>query len=274
MTISRGTAGSSSTRLRARRVRVHLRPARRRSSSTRSTPTRAFTWPPPGFTTEWWGKAVDNEGVREALRDVASRSASSRRAIALVLGTLLAVRARPLPLLRPRVDLAARDPADRAARHRHRHRAQQRRSRRSCGGLVDLHGDHRPRDVLHRRRLQQRRSPGSAAWAAASRRPRPTSAPSGWQTFRLVTFPLMRSALVAGAHARVRACPSTRSSSRRSPPARASRRCRSGSSRTCSARTRRRSSTWSPPRWCVVSIVPIYLAQRFSNADERGGGLI
>ena len=28
---------------------------------------RSLTWPPSGFTSEWWGRAVDSEGVRDAL---------------------------------------------------------------------------------------------------------------------------------------------------------------------------------------------------------------
>ena len=28
---------------------------------------KGLGWPPSGFTTEWWGKAAQNEGVREAL---------------------------------------------------------------------------------------------------------------------------------------------------------------------------------------------------------------
>ena len=72
---------------------------------------------------------------------------------------------------------------------------------------------------------------------------------NGWRTFVFVTFPLMRSALVAGAIlafglsfdeiivTTFTAGPGVRP-------------CRSGSTRTCSARTRRRSSTWWPRPWC------------------------
>ena len=62
-----------------------------------------------------------------------------------------------------------------------------------------------------------------------------------FQTFRYVTFPLVRSALLAGGLLAFALSASTRSSSRRSRPAPASRRCRSGSTTTCSARTTCRS---------------------------------
>jgi putative spermidine/putrescine transport system permease protein len=49
----------------------------------------SFAWPPTGFTTSWWNKAATNEGVRDAI----SRSvlvALVATAIALVLGSLAA----------------------------------------------------------------------------------------------------------------------------------------------------------------------------------------
>ncbi len=47
-----------------------------------------FTWPPPGFTLEWWVKAFDNEGVRSALL-TSVLVATAATLIALVLGTLV-----------------------------------------------------------------------------------------------------------------------------------------------------------------------------------------
>ena len=70
---------------------------------------------------------------------------------------------------------------------------------------------------------------------------------SSWQTFRFVTFPMMRGALVAGAilafalsfdEIVVTTCTAVQRC----------RHCRSGSSETCSAPTRLRSSMWWPPR--------------------------
>ncbi|MFM8843890.1 MAG: ABC transporter permease [Actinomycetota bacterium] len=49
----------------------------------------SFAWPPTGFTTTWWSKAATNEGVRDAItRSVTV--ALSATAIALVLGSLAA----------------------------------------------------------------------------------------------------------------------------------------------------------------------------------------
>lgn len=49
----------------------------------------SFAWPPTGFTTSWWSKAATNDGVRDAI----SRSvtvALAATAIALILGSLAA----------------------------------------------------------------------------------------------------------------------------------------------------------------------------------------
>ena len=64
---------------------------------------------------------------------------------------------------------------------------------------------HRARHLLHRDGVQQRDRPAAAHRARTSRRRRPTSAPGIWTTFRLVTFPQLRSALLAGRPARLRA---------------------------------------------------------------------
>lgn len=47
-------------------------------------------WPPPGLTTEWWGKALVNKGMLEAL-GTSLAVAASATAIALLLGTLLSM---------------------------------------------------------------------------------------------------------------------------------------------------------------------------------------
>lgn len=51
--------------------------------------SRTFSWPPKEFTTKWWSLALDNTGVREALKwsVIAGLTAT---AIALLLGTCLA----------------------------------------------------------------------------------------------------------------------------------------------------------------------------------------
>ncbi|MEY4312497.1 MAG: hypothetical protein RLZZ319_6 [Actinomycetota bacterium] len=47
-----------------------------------------LTWPPPGFTTEWWAKAIANEGAISAVTTSISVAAAAT-IIALLLGTAL-----------------------------------------------------------------------------------------------------------------------------------------------------------------------------------------
>ena len=56
----------------------------------------------------------------------------------------------------------------------------------------------RPCDLLHRRRLQQRRRPAAADADSLTEASMDLGA-DGWQTFRFVTFPVISTALVAGA---------------------------------------------------------------------------
>lgn len=51
---------------------------------------RTFGWPPKGFTLEWWGRAFESEGVRSALATSLWVAVVST-AISLLLGTLLAL---------------------------------------------------------------------------------------------------------------------------------------------------------------------------------------
>jgi putative spermidine/putrescine transport system permease protein len=48
-----------------------------------------FAWPPPGFTLEWWGKALGNEGVRSAVL-TSVVVAVCATLVALLLGTMVA----------------------------------------------------------------------------------------------------------------------------------------------------------------------------------------
>ncbi|MEU9731777.1 ABC transporter permease [Streptomyces sp. NPDC048002] len=52
-------------------------------------PERSASWPPPGLTLHWWSVAWDNDGAREALW-VSVKAGLGATAIALVLGTLIA----------------------------------------------------------------------------------------------------------------------------------------------------------------------------------------
>lgn len=51
---------------------------------------QAMTWPPSGLTTEWWGRAWRSEGAREAVL-TSVQVALVATAVALVLGTLLSL---------------------------------------------------------------------------------------------------------------------------------------------------------------------------------------
>ena len=59
-------------------------------SSIRSAPARSLTWPPPGFTLEWWGKAFQNEGALAAMV-TSVQVALVSTLVSLVLGTLISL---------------------------------------------------------------------------------------------------------------------------------------------------------------------------------------
>jgi putative spermidine/putrescine transport system permease protein len=52
--------------------------------------SQSLVWPPPGFTLEWWGKAFQNRGALSALW-TSVQVASLATVISLVLGTLVAI---------------------------------------------------------------------------------------------------------------------------------------------------------------------------------------
>lgn len=52
--------------------------------------SRTFAWPPPGLTTRWWTSALDNDGARAALV-TSVQVAALATLVALVLGTLASV---------------------------------------------------------------------------------------------------------------------------------------------------------------------------------------
>lgn len=231
---------------------------------------KSLTWPPSGFTTEWWGKAVENEGVREAL--VTSVGvATVATVIALVLGSLLALALGRysffgresvsllvvLPIALPGIVTGI---------------ALNNVFTTFLGGLTIYtliigHSTFCIVVVYNNAIARIRRMGGSVEEASAD------LGAGGWTTFRLVTFPLMRSALVAGAILAF------------------------GLSFDEIIVT---TFTAGPgvetlPIWIyqnlfrpnqapivnvvaaalvIVSILPIYVAQKFSNADERGGGLM
>ena len=52
--------------------------------------SRTFEWPPPGFTTRWWSAAADSTGARNAIL-VSLEVAAMATVVALVLGTMAAI---------------------------------------------------------------------------------------------------------------------------------------------------------------------------------------
>jgi putative spermidine/putrescine transport system permease protein len=52
--------------------------------------SESLVWPPPGFTLEWWGRAFQNQGALEAV-GTSVQVALASTAIALVLGTLISI---------------------------------------------------------------------------------------------------------------------------------------------------------------------------------------
>jgi putative spermidine/putrescine transport system permease protein len=52
--------------------------------------SQSLIWPPPGLTLEWWGKAFNSEGAREAVLTSLQVAAAST-VISLILGTLISI---------------------------------------------------------------------------------------------------------------------------------------------------------------------------------------
>jgi len=50
--------------------------------------SRIFSWPPTSYTTHWWTSAVDNEGIRNAIIE-SLKVASLATVVALILGTMI-----------------------------------------------------------------------------------------------------------------------------------------------------------------------------------------
>jgi putative spermidine/putrescine transport system permease protein len=232
--------------------------------------SKSLSWPPSGFTTEWWGKAIDNPGVREALvTSVGVGIAAS--IVAMILGTLLAFALGRysffgreslsllviLPIALPGIVTGI---------------ALNNVFTSFLGGLtiwtlIIGHATFCIVVVYNNAIARIRRMGGSVEEASAD------LGATGWRTFIYVTFPLMRSALIAGAILAF------------------------GLSFDEIIVT---TFTAGPgittlPIWIyqnlfrpnqapivnvvaavlvIISVLPIYIAQKFSNADERGGGLL
>ena len=158
--------------------------------------SKSLSWPPAGYTTQWWAKAFENEGVREALLTSVILGLAAT-AIALVLGTLAALAFSRfkffgqdsvslliiLPIALPGIVTGI---------------ALNNVFTSFLGGLTFMtlvigHATFCIVVVYNNALARLRRMGGSMEEASAD------LGAKGWTTFRLVTFPLMRSALIAGA---------------------------------------------------------------------------
>ena len=161
---------------------------------------RTFAWPPPRWTTEWWIRAWDNAGAREALW-MSVKAGLGATAIALVLGSLVAFAVQRyrffgrdtvsllvlLPIALPGIVTGiALDTAFRSVM-----------APLGVGkGLFSVIVGHATFCVVvvyNNVLARLRRSGGSLQEASAD------LGADGLQTFRYVTFPVLRSALLAGA---------------------------------------------------------------------------
>lgn len=157
---------------------------------------KSLSWPPAGFSTQWWGRAFENPGVREALL-TSVIVALIATAIALVLGTLASLAlARTsffgkdaislliiLPIALPGIVTGI---------------ALNTVFTTYLGGLtfVTLVMGHATFCivVVYNNALARLRRIGPSMEDASA-----DLGAHSWTTFRLVTFPLMRSAMIAGA---------------------------------------------------------------------------
>ncbi len=201
-----------------RSVRPHRRCYRRASSSCTarrsaliflfafSTEERTYQWPPPGLDAAVvCGRAWGRADVWRALDAVgAGRRLRSRRLIAMILGTMVRGRRLGTQFFGREADIAAGDPAHRAARHHHRHfaalRLQPGWKSRSRFWTITVSG---ARDLLHRRRLQQRRRAGSGASMARWWKRRWDLGANGFETFRHVMPSQSWHGAARGRHARL-----------------------------------------------------------------------
>jgi len=154
-----------------------------------------YAWPPEGFTLEWWQKAIHEDGPRTALLH-SVQTGLAATAIALVLGTLAAfalTRTRffgrntlslfiVLPIALPGIvtGIALLSGFQRVGIEV------------SFTTLVIAHATFCVVIVYNNAAARLRRLAPTVREASAD------LGADGWQTFRLITFPLMRTALVAG----------------------------------------------------------------------------
>ncbi len=161
---------------------------------------RTFAWPPPNLTLEWWTKAWDNQGAREALF-TSVRTGLGATAIALVLGSMVAFAVARfaffgreaisllivLPIALPGIVTGiALDSAYQSV-------IRPLGVEKGLFWVIVGHATFCVVVVYNNLLARLRRLGGNFAEASADLGALP------WQTFRYVTFPLIRSALFAGA---------------------------------------------------------------------------
>lgn len=159
-------------------------------------PNQAMTWPMDGLTTEWWGRAWRSQGARDAVL-TSLEVAAAATGIALVLGTLLSLALQRfdffgkssvnllvvLPIALPGIVTGI------ALNNAFRGIAG---IQLSIYTLIVAHATFTIVTVFNNVQARLRRMGGSLEEASAD------LGAGVWTTFRLVTFPQMRSALLAG----------------------------------------------------------------------------
>ena len=154
-----------------------------------------FAFPPTGFTTQWWVDAWNSDGRVAVAGHLGDGRPRARRRIALVLGTMAAFAVQRYRFFGREDGESACGAAHHAARHRHRHRAERDLHLRPLGitlGLATVivgHATFCIVIVFNNTQARLRRLGASLEDASAD------LGASTWQTFRYVTFPMMRGAL-------------------------------------------------------------------------------
>ena len=231
---------------------------------------RTLSWPPTGFSTQWWIKAIDSEGVRSALL-TSVQLALIATAVALILGTLAALALARfrffgqdaislliiLPIALPGIVTGI---------------ALNNVFTSYFGGLtfLTLIVGHATfcivviynNGLARMRRISMNMEDASADLGAGA-----------WTTFRLVTFPLMRSALIAGAvlafglsFDEIIVTTFTAGPGITTLPI--------WIYQNLFRPTQAPIVNVVAAALVLISIVPVYIAQRLSSDDERGAGVM
>jgi putative spermidine/putrescine transport system permease protein len=160
---------------------------------------RTFAWPPPGLTTQWWSRAWQSEGARDALW-TSVQAGLGATAIALVLGSMVAFAVGRfrffgrnaisllivLPIALPGIVTGI------ALQSAFQTVIQPLGAQKGLYWVIVGHATFCVVVVYNNLLARLRRLGGNYEEASADLGARP------WQTLRFVTFPLVRSALFAG----------------------------------------------------------------------------